>query len=1458
MVEGSHPGAPAPCTPVFIMRLSLSSVGADFFVALFCFLNVPLHGQFVAVGEGSYTTTFPGVDIAGRNGFPSGTPQLSGNALGRPVPTNDWWSALVKENHAHNLFNYPMAMRTLPRGLDVGYIVPPSGPGGSSQPLSEFSPIVVGVTGLNATRATVSDHTDWTVTIDWSGGGRFFEATSGVAMPFLYFNKGDTDVARIEVNAGQVTISGERLMISESQGGSRFVVYGPTGSVWSQTGNVYTSSLAGKNYWSMAILPPGAVSPEAVAVAYQAFAYAFPVNTEVAWNYDEETSVLRTDFQITAEAKEGTSTTVLQGLLPHQWGYLAADSALPEGFSYPSIRGTLKMLEGNQFATARTFHGILPTLPFLPGESERLKFQDLYAKVAGMQNESLSTWTDSYNEGQMLNRLVQTARIADLIGNTTARDLMLSTVQERLEDWLTAEPGEVAFLFYYNSTWSSLLGYPAGHGQDTNLNDHHFHWGYFIHAAAFVEQFNPGWVNGWGPMIDHLIRDAANPSRTDAHYPFLRNFSPYAGHSWANGFATFPFGNDQESSSESMQFNSSLIHWGELTGNKAVRDLGIYLYTTEQTATDEYWFDMNNRTLKPEYNFSVVSRIWGNGYDNQTFWTGDIAAAYGIELYPIHGGSLYLGHNQAYAASLWEEMSINTGILANQRNDNLWHDVYWQFLALTDAARAIDLYESYPNRSLKFGISDALTYHWIHSLDALGQVDATITSSHPIAAAFRKNGQMTYVAHNYSDEPLTVTFSDGGELVAGPRSMATSRDSSVKGFLTTDFLRAHPGGSVQLEVSVVDGPADRVEFFRGNTRIGVTTEAPHRVVASQLSPGVRTLYARVYQDGLFSLTNSVAIQVGDQQPFNGLPWPIPGVIEAGKYDLFEGGLGQGIAYNDNGTSNNGGFRPAEYVDAFLDGQEGASVGWTGGGEWLEYTVEVQTSGVYDLTFRFASGNGQGGGPLRFSFNGNPVTPWVSVPGTGGWGSFANRLVPGLELPAGTHIMRVTLGGGEVNLGRMSFAYTGPLADERPTAAAGGSLFVQLPLTSAVLDGSGSSVAEGLEPTYLWEQVYGPSLIHFSTTDGVSPTAGNLIEGVYRLRLTVSDGTYVTSDEMVVIVSATDRIPPTVSLIEPASGFTTNTGRNFTISASAQDLDGSIASVAFYSGAIRIGQVFEPPYTMVWKAPVGSYWLSAVATDDTGLSASTDTVGITIVPPQPCEGVAENGDFSYVFTGGGENPGLTFIPKVNGVGSGICILYYSRSGNGPFPGYLVTPGVSFRLNNVSDGDTVTFYYTYSHPAGGERNTAGSLVSQVIGSCGEDYIPTTQDLLDQWRGAYFSAQLLSDPSLEETIWGAGADPRGDGIPNLIRFYLNEDPFRSTSQPVITWMLDGADFVYRYRRIQDAPAGYGRLEWSTDLQLWSVEGLSESVSQAQGGVEEVEARFNSGAAEIDQLFFRLRVGM
>ncbi len=759
-----------------------------FFVIILFLQTFNIYSQTTNIGSGSYTNSFPGKDSANRNDYPTGSPQVTGIAANKPVPTNDWWSKAIKENHADNLFNYPLAMKTKNSGLQMSYI--PFGVMGDGIAFD------VTLSGLDASQAKVSDHSDWTVTLDWQNNAQHLNATLGIGMPFVYFTKDANSEVKIEINIGQATISNEKLLIDNSINGSKYVVYAPTGSSWTQNGNTYASNLDNKNYWSVVMLPQNTNDINQKANAYQKYAYVFPINTEANWNFNESTSVLRTDFTVTAEVKEGSNTSILQGLLPHQWGHLASDSTQPNIDVYDNVRGDLKMLEGNSFSVENSFKGILPTLPYLANLSDSFSPTALGEKIDLIENDGLSTWTDSYNEGQMMNRLIQTARIADQTGDTAARDKIVTTVKERLEDWLKYQSGEVAFLFYYNDTWTTLFGYPAGHMQDSNINDHHFHWGYFIHAAAFVEQFSPGWANDWGDMVNLLVRDAASYDRDDNLFPFLRNFSPYAGHAWANGFATFPQGNDQESTSESMQFNSSLIHWGTITGNDTIRDLGIYLYTTEKTAVDEYWFDVNDQVFADNYTYngaplSVASRVWGNSYDAGTFWTADIAAAYGIELYPIHGGSLYLGHNTAFASNLWNEMATNTGIMGNEENNNLWHDVYWEFAALTDPDAAIALYDSYPDRGLKFGISDAQTYHWIHNMKAMGQVDASVTANYPIAAVFNNNNDLTYVAHNYSANPITVTFSDGFELEVPAKTIKTNKDTELGGTISTNFDTAH-------------------------------------------------------------------------------------------------------------------------------------------------------------------------------------------------------------------------------------------------------------------------------------------------------------------------------------------------------------------------------------------------------------------------------------------------------------------------------------------------------------------------------------------------------------------------------------------------------------------------------------------------------------------------------------------
>ena len=109
-------------------------------------------------------------------------------------------------------------------------------------------------------------------------------------------------------------------------------------------------------------------------------------------------------------------------------------------------------------------------------------------------------------------------------------------------------------------------------------------------------------------------------------------------------------------------------------------------------------------------------------------------------------------------------------------------------------------------------------------------------------------------------------------------------------------------------------------------------------------------------------------QSDETRPYKG-PHNVPGVVHATDYDMGR----VGIAYQDvavanyhvstgNFTSwNNGWAYRNDGVDIEPCNENvnsnGFNVGWTAQEEWLNYTVEVGTAGLYDIDMRVASQNG---------------------------------------------------------------------------------------------------------------------------------------------------------------------------------------------------------------------------------------------------------------------------------------------------------------------------------------------------------------------------------------------------------------------------------------------------------------------------------------------------------------------
>ncbi len=141
------------------------------------------------------------------------------------------------------------------------------------------------------------------------------------------------------------------------------------------------------------------------------------------------------------------------------------------------------------------------------------------------------------------------------------------------------------------------------------------------------------------------------------------------------------------------------------------------------------------------------------------------------------------------------------------------------------------------------------------------------------------------------------------------------------------------------------------------------------------------------------------------------------------YDLGK----NGFAYFDTDVANYGGEFKAwntgwELRNDGVDIQNcsdpgevtnGFNVGWTENGEWMQYTLNVDSTALYTMKVRHASGSA--GSKFRLEINGAKLTESFSLPGTGGWQNWNTATFAGLLLPKGRVQLKFFFEKGGSNL-----------------------------------------------------------------------------------------------------------------------------------------------------------------------------------------------------------------------------------------------------------------------------------------------------------------------------------------------------------------------------------------------------------------------------------------------------------
>jgi endo-1,3(4)-beta-glucanase len=670
-----------------------------------------------------------------------------------PVPTNQWWTSLATSTPAR-LFLHPLAVDFRDIGMEIAS---PSPTVSADEVVNDWKPFARIAT---AGRPRVVGWGDFSVTAEIATpSGATLTSTLAQGLPAVALRSTAGSV-ELELLAGPTTLAtadGRTLADATAVTASALVATTRTDRwdlrsdrpiTWQRRGQTLSATVTEPTVLTLAY-PPGDVDATWTSLLDQLATHPVTSTTATAVVGDGVvTHTLRFERDIDAP--------VPVALLPHQRA--ASRGGVRALGTYPSERGTLTLADRRAVVLDVAFPGLLLGPPPLGAPPADL------ASLVDLDRREKTVRPGSYFGARDLGRLAGIVDGLDAYGSSSAlnatRDALLREIADELTDrltysgpaddrWLAAEP-----------TWGGIIALPTEFVSE-RYNDLHFHFAYVIEAAALIAE-QRGIDKALRDTIDLLassvmavgVQPLAAISRVDDGIPLGGgHFSPWLGHSLADGFATSNRGNNQESSSEAVHAWYAIARWAHATDRPEIGDAAAARYGMETRTAQTYWLDAGS-LLPDGYRHDTAGIVWGDRVEYRTFFSPKAEAIVGIQLLPFSFGSLY--RNDVDAAR-----RRSTALFGVER---MWPDVHVLDVAVADptAARAGLAAMATRQRAggtldVQGGTSYAFSSAWIAMLDRFGTPDDRAMAVPGMARAFtRADGKRSVVAVNPTSKEITV------------------------------------------------------------------------------------------------------------------------------------------------------------------------------------------------------------------------------------------------------------------------------------------------------------------------------------------------------------------------------------------------------------------------------------------------------------------------------------------------------------------------------------------------------------------------------------------------------------------------------------------------------------------------------------------------------------------------------
>lgn len=594
-------------------------------------------------------TTAP-VFPTGASYYPVDTTQTT---LAVPYPTNEWFMNFFLGSGHQPVNMFPYDLKKTTTGMDICF--PALNTSSSTSVLATFLQNISLQCTATTTTQKLTGFTDLGCTITWTAAGG--SMSSNIVRGMAYVTMSYTGLTPLVVSQHAIVgINGTAVGATGSFSGTKFNLVLNNGQTWIlytsssitltlSTANTLTAGGAFTGTFRLALMPSS--TDEA---ALDASAPVIPTGGSVDYSISGSTATETFTFTST-----GTGS-LLMYTLPHhqQW--------LPGGQTYgaqlTTLRGVMKAITGNTW----TLTIPLPTIGW--NNANPINSTRLAAVQAALTADKtfVPAVNDPYFGGKQLGKAARLILIADQVGDTNARDTLLANLKSVINLYLN---GSLGTALRYDTVWGGIVSVAGLTNQDADFgngryNDHHFHYGYTVYAAAVIAKFDTTWATAYRAKINDLIRDMANPSLSgDPYFTSMRHFDWFEAHSWAAGNFEFGDNRNQESTSEAVNAWYGLYLWGLITGQTQLRDQGMFLFASECAAAQKYWQIKQADTIYPapfKAN-GVVGILWSNKVDYATFFGAQPEYIHGIQMLPTTPATEVLVPD-AWIAETWPSILL--------------------------------------------------------------------------------------------------------------------------------------------------------------------------------------------------------------------------------------------------------------------------------------------------------------------------------------------------------------------------------------------------------------------------------------------------------------------------------------------------------------------------------------------------------------------------------------------------------------------------------------------------------------------------------------------------------------------------------------------------------------------------------------------------------------------------------